>query len=366
MNFWRRIQFLLVLGLVVVCLSTLVVIRINSKTEKMVLPPPLVKTLHITAADKDSEYSYSGEVRSRYESILAFQVGGKIIKKNVEVGDTVKQGTVLMELDARDIEQAVKNSANLVSSAESKYKLAQDNLKRIEQLYQDQVITQADYDTYENSYETSKAALEQANALYTQSINQLGYCKLHADKSGVIGSIDAEEGQIVAAGQKIVTLVQNKELEVEINVPENRIVKVKKAKEITVGFWALPDVKIKGVLGEVSPLADTSSRTYKVRIGLVDPSPNIQLGMSSTVWINENDHSNERIWIPLGAVYQQGSSPAVWIVKENAVSLKNITIGDFSGDQVAVSTGLKEGDVIVTAGVNRLREGQDVRVGGEN
>ncbi len=329
------------------------------------MEPPLVKTLKISASNKDSEYVYAGEVHSRYESQLAFQVGGKIAKKYVEVGDKVKQGTVLMELDSRDLEQAVNNYAASVSSEESKYNLAEDNLKRFEQLYQAGAVSQADYDNCVNTANTAKAALDQANALYAQGMNQLGYCKLRAGKPGIIGSISAEEGQVVTAGLKMVTLVQNNELEVAINVPENRIDQLKNAKEIKVGFWALPDIKVKGALRAVSPVANDASRTYGVRISLIDPPPSIQIGMSSNVSISQNN-SSAKIWLPVAAVYQKASSPLVWIVKENTVSLKNITIDDFNGDYVAVSDSLCEGDVVVTAGVNSLREGQEVRTGSDN
>ncbi|WP_312890932.1 efflux RND transporter periplasmic adaptor subunit [Clostridium thailandense] len=338
--------------------------KLNSKQENAVLQPPVVKTLKISASNKDSQYVYAGVVQPRYKSQLAFQVGGKIVKKNVEVGDKVEQGTVLMELDSRDIEQIVKNNEALVSSAESKYKLAEDNLKRYEQLYKNGFISQAEHDNYVNSDSTAKDALEQANAQYTQSMNQLSYCKLQADKSGVVESVDAEESQVVAAGQKLVTLVQNSELEVEINVPENRIDQLKSAKEINVKLWALPDVKEKGTLREVSPVANDASRTYKVRISLIDPTSSIKIGMSSNVSISDNN-SYGKMWIPLAAVYQKDSSPSVWIVKEDKVALKNITVEDLSSDQVTVTSGLSEGDVVVTAGVTKLREGQKVRIGSD-
>lgn len=338
--------------------------KLNSKQEKAVLQPPVVKTLKISASNKDSQYVYAGVVQPRYKSQLAFQVGGKIVKKNVEVGDKVEQGTVLMELDYRDIEQIVKNNEALVSSAESKYKLAEDNLKRYEQLYKNGFTSEAEHDNYVNLDSTAKDALEQANAQYTQSMNQLSYCKLQSDKSGVIESVDAEEGQVVAAGQKLVTLVQNSELEVEINVPENRIDQLKSAKEINVKLWALPDVKVKGTLREVSPVANDASRTYKVRISLIDPPSSVKIGMSSNVSISDNN-SYEKMWIPLAAVYQKDSSPSVWIVKEDKVVLKNITVEDLSSDQVTVTSGLSEGDVVVTAGVTKLREGQKVRIGSD-
>ncbi|HWP97218.1 MAG TPA: efflux RND transporter periplasmic adaptor subunit [Syntrophomonadaceae bacterium] len=365
MNFKGNKKIWLGLGVLALCILILIIVKLNSKQEKTVLQPPLVKTLKISSSNKDSQYVYAGQVHSRYESQLAFQVGGKIVKRNVEVGDKVEQGRVLMELDSRDIEQVINNYAAQVSSAQSKYNLAEDNLKRVEQLYLAGAVSKAAYDDAVNSDNVAKAALDQVNALYAQYSIQLGYCKLRADKSGIIGSIAAEEGQVATAGLKMVTLVQNNELEIEINVPENRLEQLKNAHEINVGFWALPDVKVKGVLRVVSPVANDASRTYTVRISLINPPPSIQIGMTSNVSVSQNTSSG-KIWIPVAAVYQQASSPQVWIVKESKVSLENITITDFSGDQVAVTAGLGEGDVVVTAGVNNLREGQAVRIGGDN
>lgn len=352
------------LGILAIILIV-VKVKIGSKQEKTILQPPLVRTLKIAISNKDSDYIYPGQVYPRYESQLAFQVGGKIVKRNVEVGDKVEQGTVLMELDSSDLEQVVNNYAAQVSSAESKYNFAEDNLKRSEQLYQAGATSKALYDDSVNTDNVAKAALDQVNALYAQYSNQVGYCKLRADKSGIIGSIAAEEGQVVTAGQKMVTLVQNNQLEVEINVPENRVDQLKNARKISVGFWALPDIKVNGALRVISPVANDASRTYTVRISLIDPPPSIQIGMTANVSVSQNDSSGA-IWIPLAAVYQKASSPQVWIVNGNVVSLKNITIADFSGDQVAVSAGLGRGDVVVTAGVNSLLEGQAVRIGSDN
>lgn len=364
MNPKRKKAIFIGLGILAIILIVAAV-KISSKQEKTVMLPPLVKTLTIAASNQDSEYIYAGQVHSRYESQLAFQVGGRIVKRYVEVGDRVDQGAVLLELDSRDLVQVVNNYAAQVSSAESKYYLAEENLKRYEQLYQAEAVSLAAYDDAVNTANVAKATLDQVNAMYAQYSNQLGYCKLRADKSGVIGSIAAEEGQVVTAGQRIATLVQDNELEVEINVPENRVDQLKSTQEINVGFWALPDIKVKGALRSVSPVANDASRTYTVRISLIDPPPNIQIGMTSNVSVSQNNLSG-KIWIPVAAVYQKASSPQVWIVNENKVSLKNVTIADFSGDQVAVSTGLSEGNVVVTAGVNSLREGQEVRIGSDN
>lgn len=359
--FIKRIRSILtVLGILIVCVIVVMNVKNNSKQEETIMPSPLVKTLTIYTSNVAAGYSYPGVVRSQYENQLAFQVGGKIIKRYVDVGDTVKTGTILMQIDSKDLEQTVNNYAAQVSYAESKFNFAEDNLKRFTRLYEQQITSQAEYDNYVNLYNTAQAALDQSKALYEQSVNQLDYCKLTADRSGVIGSIDAEEGQIVSAGQKVGTLMQDNKLEVEINVPENRIDKMKNAKKINISFWALSNVEIKGILSEMSPIADAASRTYKVRVGLVNPPSAVKLGMSSTVNIDPYN-SDEKIYIPLESIYQVSSSPAVWIVNDNKVSLKKIKVSEFSGNKVEVIDGLKEGDVIVIAGVHKLSEGQQVR-----
>jgi len=368
MNLKGQKKILIGLGILVLCIFTLIIVKINAKQEKTVLQAPLVKTLKVSASNKDSEYVYAGEVRSRFESQLAFRVSGKIISRNVEEGSRVHAGDVLMQLDPRDAQQSVDNYAAQIASAQSQLTLAEDTLNRSKKLYENGALSKADLDSRQNTYNVAEALLKQLNALYTATQNQLEYTTLRADRDGVISGIYAEVGQVVlssATAQTVVTLAQDKDLEIEINVPENRIDQIKKTNEINVSFWALPEVKVRGALREVSPAANKVSRTYRVRISLINPPSTIQIGMSSNVSISENNSSG-KIWIPVAAVYQKASSPQVWIVKENTVSLKNITIEDFNGDLVAVSAGLGEGDVVVTAGVNSLREGQEVRIGSDN
>jgi len=348
------------IGGVILCLAALVVVRNVVLQEKHVELPPLVRTQIVETASDASAYSYPGEVCSEYESQLAFQVGGKVLKKNVNVGDVVKQGDVLLEINAQDVEQIANINSAAVASARSKFELAKDNYERFSELYQQGAVSQLDYDNSENAYNTAKAALAQANASYAQSSNQLDYCKLRADRPGIVASVGVEEGQVVTAGQKVITVVQDNALQVKINVPENKIDAIKNAAKLNISFWALPDVKADGVISEISPIADAASRTYAVKVTLVNPSPSVKVGMSSTVSFDP-DRSGKSILIPLEAVYQTASSPAVWVVKDNRVSLKEITAADFSGNNVQVTAGLAPGDVIVTAGVHKLSEGMQVR-----
>ena len=322
---------------------------------------PLVRSETIKINGSGQNANYPGEIRGRYETQLAFQVGGKITKRNVELGSRVGRGDVLMEIDSKDILQTVNISSAQVTSAESQLQLAQSNLERYRTLYEQGAISRAQLDQYESSYEVAQAAVRQSSAQYTQGTNQLGYSTLIADSAGIISSISVEAGQVVSAGQTVVTLVKEGEREVEINVPENRVDELRKAEHIWVQFWALPSVTAEGSIREISPIADKVSRTYKVRISLINPPSGINLGMTANVTVVQMV-GQQAVYIPLSAVYQTGDTPNVWVIVNDMVTLRPIKVGAFGDNKVQVLEGLQDGDVIVTAGVQKLHEGQKVRI----
>ncbi|HML90669.1 MAG TPA: efflux RND transporter periplasmic adaptor subunit [Methylomusa anaerophila] len=335
-----------------------------SKTQTVTEEIPLVRTQVVKEDLHEANSGYSGEVRGRFESQLGFQIGGKIIKRNVDLGSVVNRGDVLMKIDPKDIQQTVNINSAQVYSADSQLRLAESNLNRYRQLYEQNAVSRAQYEQYENAYDVAVAALRQASAQYAQGSNQLNYSVLLADSAGVISSVNAEIGQIVSAGQSVITLVKDGEREVEINIPENRVKELRNAQQIHVAFWALPNTVLDGKVREISPVADKVSRTYKTRISLVDPPQDIKLGMTANVTI-EDPNSQEKLYIPLAAIYQTGEQPGVWVITNEAVTLRPIKIGTFGDGKVQVLQGLLAGDVIVTSGVHKLREGQRVRIVGD-
>ena len=323
----------------------------------------LVRTQIVGDRDANQQFTYSGEVHGRVESQLAFQVGGKIVKRNVELGSRVSAGDILLQIDPKDIQQTVNSSTAQVSAAQAQLRLAESNLQRYRQLYEQDAVSRAQYDQYVNAYEAALAASRQASAQYSQGANQLDYSSLRASAAGIVSALNAEAGQVVSAGQPILTLVQDGEREVEINVPENRVEEVRTAQQIKVSFWALPGVVLEGKIREISPIADAATRTYKVRITLMNPPETIKLGMTASAQIDKAGfQSQATVEIPLSAVYQTDGSAGVWVVKNEIVSLKSITVGEFGDAKIQVLSGLTPGETIVTAGVHKLREGQKVRL----
>lgn len=359
----KQLYYVLAIMVLGVCIVGGVVWKAQNQTKPVVNEMPLVQAAVVKVAESSQGYTYSGEVRGRYESQLAFQVDGKIIKRNIELGSIINAGDVLMQIDPKDIQQTVNSTSAQVYSAESQLRLAESNLNRYRQLYEQGAVGRMTYDQYASAYDVAVAALQQASAQNTQGTNKLDYSLLRADKSGIVSNISAEIGQVVSAGQTVLTIVQDGDREVEINVPENRIEELRKAQQLNVTFWALPELTITGKVREISPMADKVSRTYKVRISLVNPPQEINLGMTAAVTVNSTDNQ-KAAYIPLSALYQTEDTPNVWVIQNDIVTLRPIKIDVFGDNKVKVLEGLNDGDMIVTAGVHKLQEGQKVRTAG--
>ena len=358
----RKKKLLYTLAAAVLCLSAVWFWQTHSQPAVPAAAGPLVRTAVAGTAKGAASLTYAGEVRGRYESQLAFQVSGKIIKRNVQLGSAVQAGDVLFAIDPRDIKQTVASGSAQVYSAQSQLKLAESNLQRYRQLYTQNAISRAQLDQYENAYELAQAAVQQAAAQYSQSANQLDYSLLRADAAGVIAGLQAEAGQVVSAGQTVVTIVRDDEREVEISVPENRMEELRQATQLSVSFWALPGVTVSGEVREIAPMATPTTRTYSARIRLLNPPPAIKLGMTATVTAAIPDAPNiQVISVPLTAIYQTGDTPGVWVVTDSAAHFRPISIVTLGSTQAQI-TGLLPGETYITAGVHKLSEGQQVRL----
>ena len=319
-------------------------------------PPPLVRTMTVGDAAA-SEGGYTGTVHGRYETRLAFQVGGQILSRNVNVGAHVRAGDVLMVIDARDVQQQANATNAAAQVARSRYELARTERARYEQLYAAQAISEAMLDQYRTNERAAEAAYRQAVAQDTASHNALGYTNLVAGADGVISNITAEEGQIIAAGQTVMTLTQEGEREIEIAVPESRLAEVSVGMPAAVALWA-NSAAYTGILRELSPVPDAATRTYTARIALTDAPADLPLGMTARVRLGAS--VQEGAAIPLSALYQTGDTAQVYVVEDDAVHLVPVTVTAFRTNDALV-TGLPQGARIVTAGVHQLHEGEKVR-----
>lgn len=333
-------------------------------------PPEPVRPVRVTTATPqvfESRSSYTSEVRARYETNLAFRVGGKIVARYVEVGSEVKKGTLLARLDPEDTRLAIQNAKAQVSAAQANFNQAQIELNRYKKLFEGKVISQAELDRRQNTYNTAEAQLESAKSQLRVAQNQMDYTELQADADGVITAISIEAGQVVSAGQTVMKLARPEEKEVVFNVAENRLDELRNATAIAVSLWAQPDKEYAGVVREIAPGADPVTRTYAVKVTVLNPPASMRLGMTATASIIRRSDAS-MIPLPLSALYQQGDKPAVWIyspkedAEQGSVTLQPVQVAAYIEDAVLIAGGLKAGDKVVTAGVHKLIPGQTVRV----
>lgn len=324
---------------------------------------PYVRTVTAGTHSTQNYLVYPGEVRGRYESNLAFQVSGKIISRNVNLGDIVHAGDVLMQIDPRDVDENVNAARAGLASANANFLLASDNEKRYRSLLASGAVSQAVYDQYNTQLKAAQSTLEQAEAQLAAALNQLDYTRLVANNDGVISSITGEVGQVAAAGTPVATLVREGEKEVRIYIPENNLASISPGQTAEITFWALPDITVSGHIREIAPMADPVTRTYQVCVAIDNMPPQVQLGMTAKVHFN--DGSESLIILPRAAIYQTGDTPQVWIVKDNRVELVPVEIAGYENNSIIIKSGVANGDVIVTGGAAKLTPGQQVRLEGD-
>jgi multidrug efflux system membrane fusion protein len=304
---------------------------------------------------------FAGEVRARYEPALAFRVSGKIIRREVDVGDHVRAGQVLASLDAVDLELQLETAHARQASAEADLALARAELERQRSLLDRKLISRSQFEAQDAAFQVAEASLRQASAQAKTAANQLGYAQLLAPDAGVITQRLAEAGQVVTAGQSIFLLALDGEREVAISVPEQTIGAFAPGRELQVELWSSPGQFISGRLREISPAADAASRTYAARVSISKTDVPVDLGQSARVYATEAGLSS--LVLPLSALYSSGGQAAVWLVdpQSSRVRLTPVQIGAFGETEVPVIGGVTLGDWVVASGVHLLQDGQLIK-----
>ncbi len=306
---------------------------------------------------------YSGEVRARYEADLGFRVGGKLISRAVDAGARVTKGQVLARLDPEDAKLAAQGSAAQLASAQGDFALAKSELARYDDLLAKKFISPSAFDARKNAFNVARTRVEQMRSQAALTSNQSAYTTLVADADGVIVSVAAEPGQVVTAGQAVVHLARAGEKEVVINAPEGQLARFKVGQEVGISLWSDPGNVFPGRIREIAGGADPVTRTYAVRVAALDAPATAQLGMTANVVLDRAADAS-LVVLPLSALARAGADAAVWVVdpKTSQVKLRKVAIGQFREDGVTVTSGLSAGDIVVTAGVHKLRADQVVRI----
>lgn len=326
-------------------------------------PIRAVKVITVGVENIQSGSEFAGEVRARVESRLGFRVGGKMVRRQAELGQRVKAGDVLAQLDPQDLKLASEASRAQVAAATTNRDLAAADFKRFKELRDQNFISGAELERREATLKAAQAQVDQARAQATGQGNQASYANLVADVSGVVTSVDAEPGQVVAAGTPVVRIAQDGPRDVVFAVPEDKVALIKTGSAVEVRLWS-SKTTLQGVVREVAASTDPVTRTFGVKVSL-DVKDALPLGTTVSVVPQALDRSGVQvIKLPTSALQHDGKSAAVWVVDTASmtVKLQPIQIVTADGNDVVVGEGLQPGMRVVSAGVHVLSPGQKVTI----
>ena len=323
-----------------------------------------VRTYVVDLKPIEDDRQAVGEIKARQESDLGFRVSGKLISRVVDVGATVKKGDLLARIDEQDFQNKLRSAEADTASAAAVLVEAQGAEGRLRQLLSTGTTTRANYDTALKNLKSAEAKLESARAALALAKDQVGYTDLVADFGGIVTAIGAEPGQVINIGQMVVRLALPGDKDAVFAIAESafRGRPSSDRPEIVVTLLSNPNTSADGIVREISPVADPATRTYQVKVTLRDPPEQMRFGSSVSGRLKSTTAAVAVL--PGAALFEKDGKPAVWIYQAatSTVTLKPVVVTRFETDRVVVSDGLAKGDVVVTAGVNRLREGQKVRL----
>lgn len=328
---------------------------------------PVRPVLTILATEANTTLpGFVGVVTPQESVVQSFRVGGTLTARNVNVGDSVRAGAVLASLDATTYQLTVQTARSNLSSAESQYANASGFEDRLRSLTQSDVVSQSNLEQAVQQTSAALAAVEQARSRVDQAEEQLSYTNLLAPFDGIVLSVGAEPGAVVAAGQTILTVAEPDARDLVIDVPESVISNIALGTVFTVVPQLAPDAAISGTVREIAPQANPVTRSWRVKIGLNEPPELFWIGTTASASLELS--SGSALALPQSAIRRDGDKTGIWVVNvANAtVSLREVTTGAVTGTSVLITSGLEAGERVVVAGVNRLSEGQKVKLDSEH
>jgi RND family efflux transporter MFP subunit len=309
--------------------------------------------------------AFAGKIEARYSTNLAFRVLGRVIAREVQVGDTVRKGARLAALDPLVLDLAVRDARAALAAATAQRTNAEAIERRQQTLFgENHTPTQA-LEAAQQAHEAAEAAVAQARSALAKALEQRSYAELTAEYDGIVTATAIEVGQVVTAGQAILTLARPDEPEAVIDMPEDALVGIEPGSPFQIALQVAPSVRTSGTVREIAPRLDALTRSRRLRIALDLPPAEFRLGTTITAFPPARRAPD--IEIPATALRDRDGAAEVWVVDPvgQTVQPRIVTVAGRSATAVTIRDGLSIGERVVTAGIHSLEPGQSVRIAGE-
>ncbi len=343
-------------------LPVAVILAACSKKEPPPEPVRPVLSVQVEALSEENLGRFAGSIQARYESNTGFRVGGRIASRNVDVGAEVEKGTLLATLDPSDQQNQLRSAQGDLAKIQAQLINAQANARRQQALFDRGVGAQAQLDVANTDLKTTQASLDQARAAVNQSKDQLGYTELRADHRAVVTAWNAEAGQVVTAGQQVVTLAQPDIKEAVIDLPDTLVDQIPSDVVFSVAAQLDPSINTTAIIREIEPQAQSATRTRRARLTLADTPDGFRLGTAISVTLSSA--IKPRIELPVTALQEVDGKARIWVIdtQNKTVSPRDVTVVSRTDSSVVLAGGVKNGERVVSAGVNSLKPGQSVKL----
>lgn len=348
----------------VILISALTIVA-SCREEPEPIPEP-IRPVRVILAQSDpggETVTLTGDIRAQETVTLGFRTSGRVLNRAVDVGDTVEPGQLLARLEDTTQRNAIAASQAEVLAAEGDADRAETDYDRNAQLLERGFNTQQRYDVALQTMRQARARADTARANLANAEEALAFTALYSDASGVVTAVGAEPGEVVAAGAMVVRMARDNGRDAVFDVPERLIQSADPTSQVRVALVSDTTEVAEGRVREVAPEADAVTRTFRVRVGLSDMPDSFRLGSAVTGSLDLAGLPATPL--PATALTTVDGDPAVFIVdpETGIVDLRRVEIGRFDIAKVWVTEGLVDGETVVTAGVQTLRPGQEVRVG---
>ena len=343
-------------------LSISVLLAACSKSEPPPEPVRPVLSIKVQALNEETLGRFAGSIQARYESNTGFRVGGRIASRNVDVGTEVQKGTLLATLDPSDQQNQLRSALGDLAKVQAQLINAQANARRQQALFDRGVGAQAQLDIAITDLKTTQASLDQARAAVDQSKDQLGYTELRADHKAVVTAWNAEAGQVVTAGQQVVTLAQPDIKEAVIDLPDTLVDQIPADVVFLVAGQLDPSINTTATIREIEPQAQSATRTRRARLTLASTPEGFRLGTAISVTLSSA--IKPRIELPATALQEADGKTRIWVVDTSSktVAPRDVSVISRTDGIVVLADGVKSGERVVSAGVNSLKPGQAVKL----
>jgi len=354
---------------IVFVIATLLFLSCQEKEQTREIIRP-VRYIQVFSTGGSRIRTFPGVAQAGMESRLSFKVPGTVKRVAVRVGDRVRAGQIIAELDPYDYQLKVQQAEASLAQAKAQARNADATYDRTRTLYENKSASKQDLDAARMAYESASAMAQASEKQLEQARLQLSYTKITAPILGAIAEVDCEANENVQAGRPLFLLTSDSQLEVKGSIPEILISQIEEKTEVSVKFDAIPDKEFRATVTEVGVKSKTMATTFPVTLRLKKIDPDIRAGMAAVVTFRfESKDERVRFIVPFEVVGEDREGRFVFLVEflpeqegYGIVRRRAVTVGELTAEGIEVFEGLADGDMVVTAGISHIVDGQKVKL----